>query len=907
MKTFPENITFKYPWRKYQQRVLNELEEHLSNNHLHVVAPPGSGKTVLGLEVALRLNKPTLILAPTIAIRNQWILRFCELFLQTPDTPDWISRDIRNPKFLTVSTYQGIHAACQDSSIPEEEDFEEEDSEIADNGKEDLKNKNIDAVIAGLKAQNIKTIVVDEAHHLKNSWWYTLSLVKKGLDPIIVGLTATPPYDVTGNEWQRYIELNGPVDTEISVPELIIENDLCPHQDYVYFTSPTEKEEQEIADYRERMENLFQELRKDKTIAAAIENHPVWIDPESHLDWIYNNLACYSAILIFLNDNGKQIPEKNFEVIGDKNLEIPKLDYAWLKQLLNFFLYIEKDKFADYEDYKKELEKKLRKYGALERRQINFDDSLKITSNLTSSISKLASIKEITNFEYANLGSSLRMVILTDYIRKEFFSTSPSDATELTKIGIAPIFETLRRDNKVNIKLGVLTGSVVIIPLAAYNAFKQKAAQYGITTINTTPLESDFNYIKIVQNEKLKHDIVHIVTQIFQDGEIEVLIGTKSLLGEGWDAPAINALILASFVGSFVLSNQMRGRAIRTENGNSGKTGNIWHLACVDPTSVYGGNDLELLKRRFRSFVGVSVKDNGGIENGTDRLEIPQLFTIESLAAKNNETLAYAADRNSLKQRWRTALAEGVNLVEEIKIPFPKQKRTYRQIKDLYYNKTIKALTFQLASGITAYGSEVLRVLERMRNIKSVNDLLLLLSVVGVGGFLIFGREMYNSFRLYVSYRDISKDINQIGIALVNTLHKAGFIHTPFTNLKVDTQLNNEGTIFCHLEGGTTYEKSVFINALLEVISPIDNPRYVIIRKNKLLFIKQRDYHSVPEVIAKNKNLAIHFESQWQNHVGDCELIFTRNIEGRKLLLASRVKSLASQFETRAEHVNKWR
>ena len=97
MKEFPKDIKFKYDWRRYQKRVLSELEGHLDDNHLHIIAPPGSGKTVLGLEVAIRLNKPTLIFAPTVAIRNQWIQRFCELFLQTNERPDWISRDIRNP------------------------------------------------------------------------------------------------------------------------------------------------------------------------------------------------------------------------------------------------------------------------------------------------------------------------------------------------------------------------------------------------------------------------------------------------------------------------------------------------------------------------------------------------------------------------------------------------------------------------------------------------------------------------------------------------------------------------------------------------------------------------------------------------------------------------------------------
>ena len=324
MTEYPKDIKFKYGWRKYQQRVLDDLQDHLTDGHLHVIAPPGSGKTVLGLEVAIRLNKPTLILAPTIAIRNQWIQRFCELFLQTNLTPDWISRDIRNPKFMTVVTYQGLHAACNNWRI-EEVEIEEEETE--ENENERSTNQNLDNIISGLRTQNIKTIVVDEAHHLKNEWWQTLTNVKEELDPIIVGLTATPPYDVTAIEWRRYIDLNGPVDTEISVPELVIEGDLCPHQDYVYFTLPTEKENQSIVEFRQNIEKLFQEIKNDKTIIQAIEKHPIWQNPTEQLDWIYNNLSYYSACLIFLKSNEIEIPETHIEVIGDKKFVIPKLDY----------------------------------------------------------------------------------------------------------------------------------------------------------------------------------------------------------------------------------------------------------------------------------------------------------------------------------------------------------------------------------------------------------------------------------------------------------------------------------------------------------------------------------------------------------------------------------------------------
>lgn len=907
MTEYPKDLNFKYSWRKYQQRVLNELQHHLTDRHLHIIAPPGSGKTVLGLEVAIRLNKPTLILAPTIAIRNQWIQRFCELFLQTNLTPDWISRDIRNPKFMTVITYQGLHAACNNLRVQEEE--KDEDEESAENGSGNSANLNLDIIVSGLKSQNIETIVVDEAHHLKNEWWQTLTKVKEQLDPIIVGLTATPPYDVKPTEWQRYTDLNGPVDTEISVPELIIEGDLCPHQDYVHFTLPTAFENNNISEFRQNIEQLFQEIKKDETLIKAIENHPIWINPTGQLDWIYNHLSFYSASLIFLHANERTIPEIHLEVIGDKKFKIPKLDYNWIETLLDFYIYKEKEHFKNYEEHQKTLENKLKRYGAIEKRQINFSQNKRITGFLTSSIGKLNGISEIVDFEYQQLGNNLRMVILSDFIRKEFYVNSHENNLELNKIGIMPIFEKLRRENTKHKKIGVLTGSMIILPKSAYAAFKKLSAKCGIKQINVCDVPFDNNYIFVNQSEQLKHDMVHIVTQIFQQGEIEILIGTKSLLGEGWDAPAINSLILASFVGSFVLSNQMRGRAIRAQNGNSSKTGNIWHLACLDPTSATGGDDFNLLKRRFRSFVGVSLKKEAGIENGIGRLNLPEnIHDKEEMKKKNAEMFLYAKDRESLKKHWKAAIETGVILVEEIKIPFPEEKE-YKEVKSMYFNKTIASLLATLGSGLAGFGFESLQGLSRMaKNIKTPQQLYLTLAFLGTIGMVVFGRLTYKTLRLYLKYRDISKDIQQIGDALLNSLVKAGIIKANNSELKVETRSNRWGSVFCHLEGGTTFEKSTFINALKEIVSPIDNPRYVIIRKNRfMLFLKQKDYHSVPEILGRKKNLAEYFESQWEQIVGRCELIFTRTMDGRKMLLKSRVKSLASQFDDKIERINKWR
>ncbi|MBE9600481.1 DEAD/DEAH box helicase family protein [Pedobacter sp. MC2016-24] len=903
MTEFPQPIKFKYSWRKYQQRVLNGLDEYLKDRHLHVIAPPGSGKTILGLEVALRINQPTLILAPTTAIRNQWIQKFRELFLQIDDTPDWISQDIYHPKFMTVVTYQALYAACNNLKAIDEDIDNEED--LPENGRIKSSNKNLTNIVHGLEKQHLGVVIVDEAHHLKNEWWQTLTKVKESLDPIIVGLTATPPYDVTPLEWQRYTELNGPVDIEISVPELVIEGDLCPHQDYIFYAPPSPTENQQLIQFRKEIEALFKEIKKDETIVTAITNHPIWLNPTNNLEWIYTNLPFYSAALIFLNANGQLIPEMHLEIIGDKKLKIPDFDDYWAEILLAFYLFKDPVNFKAFAEHQQELERLLRKAGALENRQINFAQNKRMTSILTSSISKLTAIQQIVNFEHGQLGSSLRLVILSDFIRKEFYVNTTENNLELNKIGVISIFEKLRRQQHTNIKIGVLTGSLVIIPKTAYPAFKEHASKYNIKNINCNPVPFDENYLLIEQSQQLKHDIVHVVTHIFQQGEIEVLIGTKSLLGEGWDAPAINTLILASFVGSFVSSNQMRGRAIRTHRGCLEKTGNIWHLACVDPTSSNGGQDIDLLKRRFKGFVGISLKKDGGIENGASRLNLSERFDLSGeLDRKNLETFRLAADRQSLKTHWDHALEKGISLVEEIKIPFL-EEQPYQAVKQLYLRKTISNLIASLAFGWSVFLETFIR---SSRYMKSANDVYTFLKIAGLIGFVLYGRLAIKTLLLYIKYRDISKDIQKIGEALLNSLISIGMVKTEGSILQVVSSIDSSGAVLCRLEGGSTFEKSSFINALQEILAPIENPKYVIVRKGMFMrFLEQKDYHAVPEVLSRNKAIAVYFKDEWEKIVGPCDLIFSRTISGRKILLKSRIKSLASQFENKIERVNKWR
>ena len=200
----------------------------------------------------------------------------------------------------------------------------------------------------------------------------------------------------------------------------------------------------------------------------------------------------------------------------------------------------------------------------IDRKQVKLVRNKKQDLLLNQSLGKLNAVREIFKTEYQALGSRLRQLVLTDYIRQDFEAHLGNKDAQFTQLGVLSYFESIRRESLELTSppaIAVLTGSIVIIPTVAKPRLEELPGADRLTYQSVGQLSpDDFLKVRLVGSQ---HDLVTAVTQLFQEGLIQVVIGTKSLLGEGWDAPCVNSLILASFVGSFMLSNQMRGRAIR--------------------------------------------------------------------------------------------------------------------------------------------------------------------------------------------------------------------------------------------------------------------------------------------------------------------------------------------------------
>jgi len=500
------------------------------------------------------------------------------------------------------------------------------------------------------------------------------------------------------------------------------------------------------------------------------------------------------------------------------------------------------------------------------------------------------------------------MVILTDYIRKAYLPKSEQDLPELDKIGVVPIFEEIRRSNLTGIKLGVLSGSLIIIPSETINLLLECADVCEIqrASVTTNPI-ADPNYSTVAIKGMDRQRSVQLITELFSRGGLNVLVGTKSLLGEGWDAPSINSLVLASFVGSYMLSNQMRGRAIRTDPHQPQKTSNIWHLVCLELDSESPGNDYRIMERRFKAFLGVSFLEPV-IENGLSRLGVGvPPFEKEEIRAINASMTTRAQDRESLRLAWENSLGrgeEGIRLVEEVKA----KKARLPVPRGFVFRNTIAALSWEV---LLIFGFFVARQIFSW--IVPIGNLgLSFLSFLPMLGFLFFilrfAPKALKAVWLFVMHGPIKSSLAQVGKAVLASLCEARIIRTPIEEMRVVVEEDKRGAVFCHVAGGTRRERATYLNALGEVLGPIESPRYLLLRKSMLgkSFMRQ-DYHNVPDILGSRRESAEAFARQWKKYVGEMDLIYTRNKEGRIALLRARNHSLSAGFRPRSERISRWK
>ncbi|MEM1214062.1 MAG: DEAD/DEAH box helicase family protein [Bacteroidota bacterium] len=954
-----EHLNFCHPWRKYQAKILTSLALYRQDKKVHIVAPPGAGKTVLGLEIIRRYAQRTLILAPSLTIRAQWAERLQKDFCTDGILPKgFISHDLYQPSDLTIVTYQAFHYYLKENEAH--------------------------------SLDWMQVLVVDECHHLRREWWRSLNSVHQEVQPELVALTATPPFDVSGLEWRRYHQFCGEIDEQISIPELVAAGDLCYHQDYVYPVLPST----EVIDRGERFAQQKQELYtlvgELHHLSAYLLQHPWLREPEKHYEALFAEPEYFSALLIILGHLGSEPPAPALGVLHGEVTIAPELTDEWLTIFLQKALrddpYLQHGNPAEI---LRPIKRKLTEMGAWEKGRLHLDEPPGLSKDIRNSSAKIRAVSDIVIHEWEQLGDELRMVVLTDFIHPELLPTTAYDRAPLDRVGVSTLFEQLRRNGLTDgqhvlenwgqtiatERLAVLTGSLVILPTRVLTRFEQlveerlPAAQWS-----ARPLFPDSAYSLIDAGSLSSKFVVRWVTQLFTEGAVHIIIGTKSLLGEGWDAPAINSLVLASTVGSFVLSNQMRGRAIRTNAAVPHKTANIWHPVTVNPALPHGGSDLRGLQRRFRAFAGPNAQGEPVIMNGLGRYAIDwEQAAPEDIEALAKRMLAFAQQRNLLAERWTTALTKGTQLVEAIE---PPQERYYRREDALsvhYFEqsdrqqrvelndfkmswKGASIMTFCLAlffavtnafpfwmsyafvpltAGVGYFLVRGLRNLQgerariglsaieaEMPDWRYVVGPLMMTAVLAyfswLGGlfyltvlvFLLYlalpeakNRKDVRRYELLASSRE---RLERYGRALVHSLLEAGKLR--FAKAHQFTVEETDGQDVAYLVDADHHDTHLFAESMSELMCPVDNPRWLLRLRRPEEWRTGEYYLPVPTELARRKESAQVLKNYLEEELEEqFDLVYTRDPAGRQHLLTARLQLAALAQDRQARREMLWR
>ncbi|MGH1415430.1 MAG: hypothetical protein ACRBB0_18215 [Pelagimonas sp.] len=616
-----------------------------------------------------------------------------------------------------------------------------------------------------------------------------------------LSLTATPPYDVDPSEWRNYTALCGPVDAEISVPELVRSGDLCPHQDLVFLAPSADANA-----YRNNLESeqaLFEALARDEDLLALVRDDPWIAETELHANIILENPERFSAMIVFLRHNDMPVPTYARRVLQVNDTDWPELDWPWLESLFREFPQI---------GLPETLVSRLKSVGALRHDKLTLPppahaDRLKLLRNDQA---KLDAVQKIFATEYSVRGDGLRMAILLDRIGKS--GLRPSDTgPEFNALGV---FRHLL-DVVGPSTMAILTGQLAVLPdaMAQGLAGRSLPGAPGYTHIDGADLG----------------EAVNRVNRGFASGEVVLVVGTHAYLGQGWDAPALNALVLGTRLKSFVAVNQLRGRALRSFAQRPDKVAHIWHMAVV-PQEVVEGEDIALLKRRFDCFVRLDRA----------RETIHSEFSIaETVSSQNRLAIERAGSGAHLIDEWQNALLGRGDF-------------------------EAKLTTRTMLPG-------------------SQKRLLLPEPALSFWGRL--GLEFGRAPSLGQSY----KVLDRVAGMMIASLSELGDLPPLHAQLKpIITWDGNNWQV--GITSACKLEEEIFHEAIQQVFNPVHRPRYVISLEAGLWQTRYQ-YFAVPDRFGSHKDRAHLFWRNWQGYVGRGRLVFTRSVEGRAILQAARMSS----------------
>ncbi len=653
-------------WRSYQVGALEAIERvwAAGDSRTMVVLPPGSGKTMVGLAAAAALSRRTLILSPNTAIQGQWVEQWRQL---------WLGGDPRRPMAPTIGTSRtldhDITSLTYQSVATFDPDAEVDDDGLQVPGHVHRLTPAARGVFDRLRELGEVTLILDECHHLLAVWGELLSQMLAELPKVrVLGLTATPASSLTESEAALASSLLGEPAFEASIPALIKQGYLAPYAELAWLCEPTAAEQEWLATNSQR----FAEVKASLTapdfastpffewldVFSSRYSAKEWLDTERRRpDVAVAVMRAFGEGLVATAPEGARTRESYRQPMSADDWAVLMGEFA--SEVLR-----ESDDERDAAALA-ELRRALPSIGYRLTSSGVTRGRSPVDRVVARSEAKSRAAVEIVAAESLNIPRQMRVLILCDH--EKATATVPATLRDVLdpQTGSARQVAGLLAGDMRLAGRGVALVTGTTVAANARGAAILRAARPDV------PWHTDgtLTYFGGGLTEDTTPGVpgwsgstgwgpktwVPMVTQMFDEGALSVLVGTRALLGEGWNAPAVTTVVDLSTATTSTAVVQIRGRALRLNPDWSDKVAHTWTPVCVAPGQARGLADYERLVRKHDGYFGLD--ELGEVVAGLRHIDSalspfappPEL----SFDAFNAHMLVRAEQRTNTRESWR--------------------------------------------------------------------------------------------------------------------------------------------------------------------------------------------------------------------------------------------------------------
>lgn len=906
--------------RTHQQRALAGLDAAWAagRQRCWVVLPPGAGKTLVGLETAQRLlgdgtAQRVAVLSPNTAIQGQWVRQADAIGLDASD-------DRTLATALTSLTYQSLAVFDADAEVSDEGTDAPLISRLHENGR---------LLIKQLQEAGPLLLILDECHHLLEVWGRLLAELLDLLPQArVLGLTATPPAALTRSEADLVAELFGPIAFETSIPAVVREGDLAPFAELVWLTEPTRTEQDWLAESAERFAELIAGLSDptygsvpfltwlERRFVQRAGDAPSWDElARSQPDLALAALRVHHAGLLALPPGAVIAEEHRRDPTADDWVAL--ID-DWVKGTLLHS--------ADPGDERVlgGVRRALPSVGyVLTKRGVRRGRS-PVDRVLARSESKVTATAQIVYQERLALGEDLRLLVLCDHERASATLPADLDGVLSEQAGSAhAALAALLADSSGSPDALLVTGATVAGASTTLEALRDRVAATDPTLARRLAIEHGPDYARLVGPWTSRSWVGH-VTRFFEAGGCHVLVGTRGLLGEGWDARRITGIVDLTAVTTATAVVQTRGRALRIDPARPDKVAINWSLACVAAGHPRGDNDWQRLVRKHDGYFGVD--EDGTVVDGVGHIDAAfspyQPPPPADFDALNARMLVRAEDRSGIRERWHVGEPYDDAPTRTMRIRPDRPDRPARlgsltapqpvvvresalelrgPSPDLLSTRIATSTGWTLAAAAAAGWAITATAAPGLAVASSVATGLA--AVTTVPATMWRGRALRAEGRRRVAAAAAPPSVTQLAGAVADALRAAG--HLPVGADRLQVEVEPDGEYRVGLRDVDEAGSAIFAAALGEVLAPLASPRYVIPR----WVVTERErtghelarigatgeitpdgevWHAVPSLLGANAGDAEHFGRAWDHWIGGGAPLYTGSPQGAGVLAAQR-------------------